>query len=94
MKRQKRLTKKERKAIAPGPKPPEGGHHHRHIHCTACGKHLDDEMFEGTSPEAVWLRCDHKSEFASCAACADKTRELLVEHDRTGQPVQHAAAWH
>lgn len=96
MKREKRLTKRERKAISPGPKPPvpqQGGHHH-HIHCTACGKHLDEDMFEGDAPSATWMRCDHNSEFASCTACAEKTRLLLAEHDATGQPVKQASAWH
>lgn len=95
MKRQKRLTKRERKAISPGPQPPAGGgHHHHHIHCTACGRHLDEEMFEESPGTAVWLRCEHLSEFPSCTACSDRTRELLAEHDRTGKPVQQASAWH
>ncbi|NUP08522.1 MAG: hypothetical protein HOW73_20935 [Polyangiaceae bacterium] len=94
MKREKRLTKRERKALSPQPAQPQGHHHHGHIHCTACGKHLDEEMFDGNPAEAVFLQCDHKSEFPSCAACADRTREILAEHDRTGQPVKHAAAWH
>lgn len=96
MKREKRLTKKERKALAPrvAPVTSGGDHHHHHIHCTACGKHLDEEMFEAEPASALWIRCQHHSEFASCAACADKTRELLAEHDRTGKPVKQASAWH
>lgn len=98
MKREKKLTKREKKALSPRPivpqaAPQQHGHHH-HIHCTACGKHLDEHMFEGDAPEAVWLRCDHLSEFASCAACSAKTKELLAEHDRTGKPVKQASAWH
>ena len=99
MKREKRLTKREKKAIAP--RPAMGGsaggghdHHHHHIHCTACGRHLDLEMFEATPAEASWLRCDHGSEFASCVEHAEKTREMLAEHDRTGKPVEHVDAWH
>ncbi len=94
MKRAKRLTKKEKRAaFGPGPSGAEQ-HHHQHIHCTACGVHLDEEQF-GTEPaEAVFLNCDHGSSFPSCAGCADKTRELLAEHDRTGQPVKVAELWH
>lgn len=97
MKRAKRLTKKERKALSPKPVVDNGAHdhgHHHHIHCTACGVHLDIEQFEEDPPTAVWLRCEHGSEFASCAEHEAKTRELLAEHDRTGQPVKQAAAWH
>ncbi len=94
MKRAKRLTKKERKAIA-GPRPAgEAPQRHAHIHCTACGRHLDEEDFDEPAKTATWLTCDHRSQFASCVACADKTRELLAEHDRTGQPVRQASAWH
>lgn len=97
MKREKRLTKKERKALSPGPAytpPKDGGghHHHGHIHCTACGKHLDESGFEDGTAQV--LKCDHGSEFPSCTPCADKTKELLAEHDRTGKPVQQAAAYH
>jgi hypothetical protein len=102
LKREKRLTKKEKKAAAGGPRPAQGlgggggggGHdHHHHIHCTACGVHLDESQF-GDPPEAVFLQCDHGSSFAACVGCADKTRELLAEHDRTGQPVKSAELWH
>lgn len=71
-----------------------GGHeHHEHIHCTACGKHLDVEEFEAPAT-AVWVKCQHGSEFPSCTACLDKTKERLAEHDRTGKPVETAHAWH
>ena len=97
MKREKRLTKKERKALSPGPAvtPPAagaGGGHHHHIHCTACGVHLDEHQFD--SSDAQWVKCDHGSDFASCTGCLEKTRALLAEHDRTGQPVKMASAWH
>lgn len=95
MKRAKRLTKKEKKAaFGPGPSGKEQHEHHHHIHCTACGTHLDEEQFGTEPPEAVFLTCDHGSSFASCAGCADRTRELLAEHDRTGQPVKAAELWH
>jgi hypothetical protein len=93
MKREKRLTKKERKALA-GPRPAQAAaHQHRHIHCIACGKHLDDEMFDDPAT-ATWLTCQHHSQFPSCIACRDKSQALLDEHDRSGQPVRTAAAWH
>jgi len=96
MKREKRLTKREKKALSPQPRAssPKPQEHHHHIHCTACGLHLDVEMFEEAPPRAVWLRCDHHSEFASCSGCSDKTKALLEEHDRSGQPVKQASAWH
>lgn len=91
MKRQKRLTKRERKALAPAR--PAAPHQHQHIHCVACGKHLDAVEFDvlGT---ATWLQCLHGARFASCVDCADVSGRLLAEHDRTGQPVQVAEAWH
>lgn len=95
--RAKRLTKKEKKAVGGGPiaRPAgQGQHHHHHIHCTACGVHLDEEQFDGDAPEAVWLTCEHGSSFASCSGCAERTKELLAEHDRTNQPVRAANAWH
>ncbi|MFO0550644.1 MAG: hypothetical protein U0271_19780 [Polyangiaceae bacterium] len=97
MKREKRLTKREKKAVqGPGPaaQTHDHDHDHHHIHCTACGKHLDEDMFGSEPPAALWLTCEHRSTFASCASCADRTREILAEHDRTGQPVRHASAWH
>lgn len=93
MKREKRLTKREKKAQAPRPTA-AAPHDHQHIHCAACGRHLELSMFDEVPPQAAWLRCDHGSEFASCSEHVDKTRELLAEHDRTGQAVRHAAAWH
>jgi plasmid rolling circle replication initiator protein Rep len=98
MKREKRLTKKEQKALGIRSTQVETGggghHHHEHIHCTACGKHLDIEQFESQPPSATWLKCDHGSDFASCVDCAPKTKALLEEHDKSGQPVKQAHAWH
>ncbi|AUX47363.1 hypothetical protein SOCE26_088820 [Sorangium cellulosum] len=94
MKREKRLTKRERKALAPArPAAAAGGHQHQHIHCVACGKHLDAVQF-GAQGTATWITCQHKSTFASCVECVDMSRRLLAEHDRTGKPVQSAPAWH
>jgi hypothetical protein len=92
MKREKRLTKRERKALAPA-KPtaaaaPRGGH----IHCIACGRHIEPEEFQ--SADALMLRCQHGSTFPSCADCRQQSTQLLAEHDRTGQAVRTASAWH
>lgn len=93
MKREKRLTKKERKAIDRANAPPGVSHDHpQHIHCTACGRHLDPEEFDAGS--AIVVTCAHKSVFPSCADCRARTQALLDEHDRTGQSVAQAAAWH
>lgn len=92
MKREKQLTKRERKALK-GPKPTTG-HQHQHIHCVACGRHLDDHEFHAAPATALWLRCKHGSQFASCDGCRVMSQSLLDTHDRTGQAVQQAAAWH
>lgn len=99
MKREKRVTKKERKALdrAAGNVPARAasaqGHDHTHIHCVACGKHLDPGSFgEAGGPE--FYRCQHGSDFAHCAEHASQAKALVDEHDRTGKPVQQAAAWH
>lgn len=93
MKREKQLTKRERKALKE-PRPGAAQHQHQHIHCVACGRHLDAHEFSGASPTALWLRCQHGSQFASCTECRRQSQELLDTHDRTGQAVQSAAAWH
>ena len=100
MKREKRLTKREAKALrgpSPAARPAQaagGGHdHNKHIHCIACGKHLDPSSF-GEPNGATFTRCDHGSDFPHCVACADKAKALIVEHDRSGKPVQTASAWH
>jgi NAD-dependent SIR2 family protein deacetylase len=97
MKREKRLTKRERKAVerANAPVGATGhthDHDHQHIHCVACGRHLDEGEFDrGT---ATVVKCAHGSQFPSCRACTSQTQAMLDEHDRTGQPVREAAAWH
>jgi hypothetical protein len=92
MKREKKLTKRERKAekgVGPSGKSAQT----QHIHCVACGRHIDPAEF--TEPAtATQVACAHKSRFASCVSCVARTKELLAEHDRTGQPVKMAAAWH
>lgn len=98
MKREKRLTKKERKALSPAAAQAaqaggQQGHHHGHIHCIACGKHLDPDMF-GEPDGAEFLRCEHGADFPHCVACGDRAKTLVAEHDRTNKPVKKAAAWH
>lgn len=100
MKREKRTTKKERKAearaqgVAPRAAAPQRHQHqHQHIHCIACGKHLDPESFgEPGGPE--FYRCQHGGDFPHCAACAPLAKQLVDDHDRTGTPVKIASAWH
>jgi hypothetical protein len=92
MKREKRLTKREKKAQGGG----GGGHQHDagHIHCIACGRHIDPAEFSQNPAGAVIITCEHKSQFPSCAGCEVSARYLVAEHDRTGKPVQTAAAYH
>ena len=97
MKREKRTTKKERKAalgvIARPPARAQQHSHAQHIHCIACGKHLDPESF-GTPGGPEFYRCQHGGDFPHCAACAAAAKQLVDEHDRTGTPVKTASAWH
>ena len=93
MKREKRLTKKERLALDPNraQRQNAGG---AHIHCISCGRHIDPPEFTGATPTAVYLVCEHKSTFPSCSECQVAARYLIAEHDRTGNPVTTASAWH
>ena len=103
MKREKRTTKKERKAAQATPTASamrarpgaqaQHQHEHAHIHCIACGKHLDPGSF-GEPNGAEFYRCKHGSDFPHCVACAARAKELVDRHDETGQPVQTASAWH
>jgi hypothetical protein len=90
-KREKRLTKREKKEQS------GGGHHHhdeRHIHCLACGRHLDPAEFTSEPPTAMVIECQHKTQFPSCVTCEIEARTRIAEHDRTGKPPQIASAWH
>jgi len=90
MKREKRLTKREKKEQSGG-----GGHNHaQHIHCIACGRHIDPTEFSLAPPSALVITCEHKSQFPACANCEVTARYLVAEHDRTGKPVNTAAAYH
>jgi hypothetical protein len=89
MKREKRLTKREKKEQS------GGGHNHaQHIHCIACGRHIDPSEFSLSPPSALVITCEHKSQFPACANCEVTARYLVGEHDRTGKPVNSAAAYH
>jgi len=94
MKRQPKLTKREKKALAP-PRPAKaaGAGGNQHIHCISCGKHLDPSEFEAPATATI-ITCDHGSNFPSCVKCMPKSMELVKEHDRTNQPVKTATAWH
>jgi hypothetical protein len=93
MKRQKRLTKREKKAqdpnFRPGPRVAN-----QHIHCIACGRHIDAAELDSSPPTATFLTCDHGSTFPSCLGCMDDAQKLIATHDKSGQPVQTASAWH
>ena len=92
MKRAKRQTKRERKAEK-GVGPSGRAADPQHIHCVACGRHLEPAEFDAPAT-AVGVFCKHNSRFASCTGCVERTKALLDEHDRTGQPVKMASAWH
>ena len=94
MKRKPKQTKREKKALA-GPRParqetPKGT---GHIHCVACGKHLNESDFEAPAV-ATTITCDHGSKFASCTKCLTKSIALVKEHDVGNTPVRAATAWH
>jgi hypothetical protein len=94
MKRQPKLTKRERKALAPArPQASAGGHQHQHIHCIACGQHLDESDFEPPATATI-ITCDHGSNFPCCVKCMPQATAAVKEHDRTNQPVKTATAWH
>jgi hypothetical protein len=91
MKREKRLTKRERKAQAPA-QVSTTQVQSKHIHCVACGRHIDAHEF--SSGDSIMISCKHGSTFPSCVECRPQTVALLAEHDRTGQAVRTAGAWH
>ena len=93
MKRVKRLSKREKKALDPNYRPgPQA--QAQHIHCIACGRHLDPGELTASPPTATTIVCDHGSTFASCIGCMQDAQALVDEHDKSGQPVRAAAAWH
>lgn len=92
MKRKPKLTKRERKAMAPA-RPASNGHQHQHIHCIACGKHLDQADFEAPATATV-ITCEHGGNYPACVKCMPAAMAAVQEHDRTNQPVKVARAWH
>lgn len=86
----KRLTKRQRKALEG--KGSSGAP--EHVHCVACGAHLHEHQFTGRPSTARWVKCQHGSRYGCCEGCVDETRRRLEEHDRTGNAVQTASAWH
>lgn len=90
MKKKKRLTRRERKEVSAN-KPQTSN---AHIHCVACGRHLDVSEFTNTPASARYLSCQHGRKFPVCVGCVVQGQRLLDEHDRTGTPVRAAAAWH
>ena len=93
MKREKRQTKREKRTNDPG-REARLKKESRHIHCIACGRHLEAAQFTSMPPTAVYLTCDHKSQFPACVDCQVTARYLIAEHDRTGNAVASASAWH
>ena len=107
-KREKRLTKKERQeTFGKGPSgvpriaggPSSDGFSDpqlspgTHIHCVACGKHLDPQDFEAPAT-ATTITCDHGSTFPTCTKCLAKSTALVKEHDESNAPIRAATAWH
>ena len=90
--REKRLTKRERKEQ--DPRRHNHAHDGQHIHCIACGRHLDPEGFDKTPPDALIVTCQHGSQFPCCVACEVEAKFRLAEHDKSGQPVKTEKAWH
>ena len=73
----------------------------QHLHCVACGKHLDtvgearDRAAKGiTSNLWMSIRCAHGSIFYACMGCLEPAQKLLDDHDRTGDGVRAATPWH
>jgi len=94
MKREKRMTKKERKAgKAPLVGQAQHTHDGEHIHCIACGRHLDPTEFDDPATATV-VTCEHKTSFPACVGCVTPAKALLAEHDRTGKPVKTASVYH
>jgi hypothetical protein len=90
----KRLTKRQRQELVG--KGPSGvpKAESNHIHCIACGRHIDPTELTSRPASATRLTCKHGSRFASCVGCVAEAQTRLDEHDRSGQPPRIANAWH
>lgn len=93
MKREKRQTKRERRETDPT-RANRAQAKAAHIHCIACGRHIESDEFTSFPPKSVYLKCDHQHDFPACSDCQVTARYLIAEHERTGNPVQAAGAWH
>jgi hypothetical protein len=60
----------------------------------SCGRHIDPGEFDARPPSATLIVCDHGSQFPACMGCMTDAQARVDEHDRSGQPVQTASAWH
>ena len=95
-KKKKRLTKREKKELTGGPRgpnpapTPQGAH----LHCIACGRHINSGELQGALATATILTCQHGGRFPSCTKCTAQSQALIDEHDRTNTEVRAAAAWH
>ena len=90
----KRLTKRERKEqFGKGPSGTPNTEA-THIHCIACGRHIDPTELTARPATATRLTCKHGSRFAACTSCVSEAQSRLDEHDRTGQPPRVTQAWH
>jgi hypothetical protein len=90
----KRLTKRQRQELFG--KGPSGAKkaESQHIHCIACGRHIDPTELTARPASATRLTCQHGSRFAACIGCVTEAQNRLDEHDRTGKPPRIADAWH
>lgn len=91
MKREKKLTKREKKAMEAADRPQATGEE-PHIHCIQCGRHIDPR--ELLSGHANYVRCAHGTKYASCHGCIEGSMARLREHDQSGNPVKITPAWH
>jgi RNA polymerase-binding transcription factor DksA len=93
-KTQKRLTKRERKELfGKGPSGTPNAES-SHIHCIACGRHIDPTELSARPATAARLTCKHGSRFAACTGCVTEAQSRLDEHDRTGLAPRITSAWH
>jgi hypothetical protein len=90
----KRLTKRQRQELVG--KGPSGvsAAESKHIHCIACGRHINPTELTRRPATATRVTCKHGSRFAACLGCVAEAQTRLAEHDRTGQPPRIATAWH
>jgi hypothetical protein len=93
-KTEKRLTKRERKEkFGKGPSGSPNAEN-THIHCIACGRHIDPTEFTTRPSTAARLTCKHGSRFAACTTCIPEAQRRLDEHDSSGLPPRIEQAWH